>query len=130
MKIETAQKKSLLATTKTVAGHTVHTIAYGHVVWLRDTRKNKIITQGKEDDYSMAEICFAFTQDPLALQGIIGAKATKAVNDLLLSSSPATLASLFVHAAEQLTIYAKTLTTPKKAPAQESRKPAARRRKR
>ena len=130
MKTATAQKKSLLATTKTVAGHTVHTIAYGHVVWLRDTRKNKIITQCKEDDFSMAELCFAFTQDPITLQGIVGAKATKAINNLLLSSSPATLGSLFNHAAEQLSIYAKTLTTPKKATAAVSRKPAARRRKR
>ena len=130
MKTEIAQKKSLLATTKTVAGHKVHSIAYGHILWLRDVRKNKILTKSVEDDFAMAEICFAFTQDPLALQSFTGAKATKSVNDLLLSSSPATLESLFNHATEQITIYCKTLTSPKKAQAQANRKPVARRRKR
>jgi hypothetical protein len=130
MKTTTAQRKSLVATTKTIAGHTVYSIAYGHIVWLRDTRKNKVVTSGKEDDFSMAEVCFAFTQDPLVLQGITGAKATKLVNDLLLSSAINTLEDLFNHAAEQLVIYAKTLSTPKKSPAAASRKPAVRPRKR
>ena len=130
MKSNTAQKKSLIATTKTIAGHTVYSVAYGHVVWLRDIRKNKIITKSAEDDFSMAEICFAFTKDPLALQSFTGAKATKEINDLLLSSSPATLGSLFNHAAEQLEIYCSTLTTQKKTGQSVKKKPIPRARKR
>lgn len=123
---DAARRKSLTSVTKTVAGLKVWPVAYGHVLWLRDTRKNKILTRGDADDFSVAEICFAFTQDPLALQSITGAKATKAVNDMLLSGSISDLNKLFEHATEQLTIYAKTLPVAKKTPAAPRRANAAR----
>lgn len=118
--------------TKKVAGHTVWPITYGHIVWLRDLRKNKFILKQTVEDFAIAEICFAFTQEPLALQSIKGATATKRINDLLLSTSPATLTALFTHAIEQFEIHAKTLTLPKKAQAAAPprRKTAARARKR
>jgi len=130
MKTETAQIKSVVATTKTVSGVKVWPVTQGHIIWLRDTRKNKIMTGKAEDDQSMAEICFAFTKDPLVLQRIIGQSATKQVNELLIGTPVATLSALFNYAAEQLDIYIKTLTTPKKATAEVNRKPAARARKR
>lgn len=127
---EKAQLAAVMAQPKTLHGVKVWPVTQGHIIWLRETRKNKILNGKPEDDFAMAEICFAFTQDPLQLQRITGQSATKRVNELLLSSPVATLRALFTYAAEQLDIYIKTLASPKKAPAQESRKPAARARKR
>jgi len=127
---EKAQIAAVMATPKTIHGVKVWPVTQGHLTWLRSTRKNKILNGKDEDDFSMAEICFAFTQDPLPLQRITGQAATKRVNDLLVSTPVRTLKALFVYAAEQLDIYIQTLTSPKKQPAQVSRKPAARARKR
>jgi len=128
--LERAQSASVTATTKTIAGHKVWPVTHGHIIWLRDIRKNKIICGKAEDDFAMAEICYAFTQAPLPLQRIVGTKAKTAVETLLIESTPAALISLFTYASEQLEIYLKTLTAPKKQPAEASRKPAARVRKR
>lgn len=125
-----AQSSSAMATTKTVAGIKVYPVAYGHIYWLRDLRKNKILAGKDENDFAMAEICFAFTNDALSLQRLTGAPVTKRINDLLMGNSVATLSSLFEYAAEQLSIHIKTLVSPKKPTAQVSRKPAARVRKR
>lgn len=127
---EKAQLASVMAQPKTIHGVKVWPVTQGHIIWLRETRKNKILNGKEEDDFTMAEICFAFTQDPLPLQRITGQAATKRVNDLLISSPVATLRALFTYAAEQLDIYIKTLAAPKKLPAQASRKPVARVRKR
>lgn len=127
---EKAQLASVMAQPKTIHGVKVWPVTQGHIIWLRETRKNKILNGKDEDDFAMAEICFAFTQDPLPLQRITGQAATKRVNDLLISSPVATLRALFTYAAEQLDIYIKTLAAPKKLPAQASRKPVARVRKR
>lgn len=127
---EKAQLASVMAQPKTIHGVKVWPVTQGHIIWLRETLKNKILNGKDEDDFAMAEICFAFTQDPLPLQRITGQAATKRVNDLLISSPVATLRALFTYAAEQLDIYIKTLAAPKKLPAQASRKPVARVRKR
>lgn len=127
---EKAQLTAVMAITKTIHGVKVWPVTQGHIIWLREIRKNKILNGKPEDDFAMAEICFAFTQDPLPLQRITGQAATKRVNELLISSPVATLRALFTYAAEQLDIYIKTLASPKKLPAQASRKPAARARKR
>ena len=130
MTLATAQKSSAMATKKTVAGFTVYPITYGHVHWLREIRKNKILCGKAEDDFALAEICYALTKESLPLQSIKGASATKAVNDFLMSGTTAALSALFAYAAEQMEIHIKTLTAPKKQPAQANRKPVARVRKR
>ena len=122
MKSETAQSRSVTDTSKTIHGVKVWPLAYGHRSWLI-TRKNKVVL-GKDDvdDFHIAEFCFAFTKDPLALQSVKGASATKQVNDLLFSSSEAKLRALLKHAFEQVEIYQKTLVAPKKPQAATGRK--------
>lgn len=130
MTTDRAQVSSVMSGTKIVGGHKVYPITYGHIYWLNDIRKNKILQGKDENDFSMAEICFAFTQDSLSLQRLTGANATKRINALLMGSTATQLTSLFTYAAEQITIHIQTLISPKKAQAQVSRKPAARVRKR
>mgnify|MGYP000166720174 CR=1 FL=1 len=130
MTTEKAQLAAVMAQPKTIHGVKVWPVTQGHIIWLRETRKNKILNGKEEDDFAMAEICFAFTQDPLPLQRITGQVAAKRINELLIASPVSTLRALFTYAAEQLDIYIKTLVSPKKLPAQASRKPAARARKR
>lgn len=130
MTTQKAQLAAVMAQPKTIHGIKVWPVTPGHIIWLRETRKNKVLNGKPEDDFAMGEICFAFTQDPLPLQRITGQVATKRVNELLIATPVATLRALFVYAAEQLDIYLKTLASPKKLPAQASRKPAARARKR
>lgn len=129
MTIERAQKESVTATTKTIAGIKVWPISYGHITWLRE-RKNLLLTKGQASDASLAEICFAFTKDPVALQSVKGPAAIKAVNEMFLRTPISTMNSLFVYASDQIAIYLKTITSPKKAPERQSRKTASRAKKR
>lgn len=125
MTTKTAQNKSAYSQPKTVAGHKVYPAAYGHINWIVG-RKNPVMTgKGAVDDYALAEICFAFTQEPKSLQNITGANAKKRANDLLVESSPKTLIELWTYAAEQIEIYHKTLSFPKKAPAQSKNRKTA-----
>ena len=131
MTTKTAQNKSAYARIKTIGGHKAYPVSYGHINWILG-RKNPVMTgKGTVDDYALSEISFAFTQDPKALQGLKGVRAKKLVTDFLMEGTPAVLTALWTHAAEQIEIYHKTLTSPKKAPAQsKSRKTASRVRKR
>lgn len=125
MKTETAQSRSITDAPKIIHGTKVWPLAYGHRSWLIQ-RKNKVVLGSKNvDDYAIAEFCFAFTRDPLALQSIKGVAATKVVNDLLFSSSEAKLSALLKHAFEQVEIYQKTLSVPKKPQAAKGRKTRA-----
>jgi hypothetical protein len=127
---EKAQLTALMATTKTIHGVKVWPITQGHKIWLIDIRKNKILTKSQEDEFSQAELAFAFTHDPRDLQKIVGKSADNKIKDFLISTPIATLRALSVYSSDQLLIYIKTLATPKKPTAQASRKPAARARKR
>lgn len=120
------------AQTQTVAGHKAWPCAYGHINWLTE-RKNPVLAQkGKVDDYALAEICFAFTNDPKTLQTIKGAAAKARVTTFLMESTSKSLVALWTHASKQIEEYFASMTVPKKAPAQatKSRKPATRARKR
>ena len=102
------------ATPQTVASHKVYPCTYGHIHWLTE-RKNPLMTQkGNVDDYSLAEICFAFTTDPKSLQNM--------------ESTSRTLVALWTHASKEIENYFSSMTVPKKAPGQalKKRKPATR----
>jgi len=126
-----AREKSITAVCKIVGGHKVWPLAYGHMLWLRKTRKNRFVANlGNEKyqatDFDCVEFCFAFLHDPIALQSLTGVKATKQINDFLLGSTQASLSALFSYSAEQLTIYIKTQPRPKKAMAASRREHVAR----
>jgi len=121
------------ATPQTVSGHKVWPCAYGHIHWLTE-RKNPVMTQkGKVDDYSLAEICFAFTSDPKSLQSIKGPMAKAKVTTFLMESTSRSLVALWTHASKEIEAYFSTMVVPKKATAQalpRKRKPATRAQKR
>lgn len=124
--------KTAYATTQTVSGHKVWPCAYGHIHWLTE-RKNPVMTRkGNVDDYSLAEICFAFTTDPKSLQSIKGAIAKARVTTFLMESTSKSLVALWTHASKEIESYFASMVVPKKAPAQaaKNRKPATRARKR
>jgi len=121
------------ATPQAIAGYKVYPCAYGHIHWLTE-RKNPVMTKrGKAGDYALAEICFAFTNDPKSLQSIKGAAAKARVTTFLMESTSRALVALWTYASKEIENYFASMTVPKKAPAQaskKSRKPATRARKR
>jgi hypothetical protein len=120
------------ATPQIVSGHKVYPCTYGHIHWLTE-RKNPLMTQkGNVDDYSLAEICFAFTTDPKSLQNVKGAQAKARVTTFLMESTSKVLVALWTHASKEIENYFASMTVPKKVPAQaiKKRKPATRARKR
>lgn len=128
----TTKTKSAYAQPQTVSGHKAYPCAYGHIHWLTE-RKNPVMTQkGNVDDYALAEICFAFTNDPKTLQALKAATAKAKVTEFLMASSSKSLIALWTHASKEIESYFSSMVIPKKAPAQavKSRKPATRARKR
>lgn len=120
------------ATTQTIAGHTVWPCAYGHIHWLTE-RKNPLLTQkGNIDDFALAEICYAFTVEPKALQSVKGATAKSKINAFLMGATSGALIKLWTHASKEIEAYFASITTPKKdtPQAQKNRKPATQARKR
>jgi hypothetical protein len=88
--------------------------------------------KGNVDDYSLAEICFAFTTDPKSLQNIKGTQAKARVTTFLMESTSRSLVALWTHASKEIENYFSSMTVPKKVPGQaiKKRKPATRARKR
>ena len=100
----------------------------GHIMWLRDERKNKLFSNPEKmtpaDDL---ELLFAYSTHPEKLQHIKGPKATEIIRKWGLNLTHEREMKLADHATAQLQIFLKTLTVPKKPTAAPApRKPAAR----
>jgi uncharacterized protein YecA (UPF0149 family) len=121
MKTETAQIRSITDAPKMIHGIKVWPMALGHLTWLNQ-RKNKFITEGKTDDFTLAELCFCFTVHPAEIKTYQGAKATKQIEEFADCCSVQKLTALYNHAVEQLLIHIKTISHPKKAQAAKGRK--------
>ena len=132
MTTKTAQKDAAYAQSQTIGGVKVWPCAYGHIHWLT-SRKNAVITQkGKVNDFVLAEVCFALTNDPKTLQSIKGVQAKSQITSFLMESTSKTLMALWTHASKEIESYFSSMAVPKKAKAQavKNRKPATRVRKR
>jgi hypothetical protein len=126
-----AQALSVVSKPSEIDGDTLYPGTRGHIIWLRDERKNKLFHKPKEmTDFDSAEILFAYSTNPEKLQSIKGQAATAIIKKFSINLTHDREKRLSDHADEQLEKYIRTLTSPKKQPAQASRKPVARARKR
>ena len=126
-KMTTARAQSESVTDVPIEGkkYTLYPGTLGHRAWLLE-RKNKVLMTGVCDEASVVEICFAYTQEPFALQAIKGAKASELIKKFHVTLTDEEFQRLQTHAEAQLLKFIKTASVPKKAQAQASRKPARR----
>ena len=121
-----AQAKSLQTAPQTAGQDTLYPGARGHIIWLRDERKNAIFRDPKKmTSEQEIELLFAYTQDPAQLQSLRGAKATAAVKSFMLSLTHGREKRLPAHESEQLQIFLAPLALPKKTTAATPSRPAA-----
>ena len=123
-----AQSESFAPGPEITRDDTLYPGTRGHIMWLRDERKNKLFSNPEkmtpEDDL---ELLFAYSTHPEKLQHIKGSKATAIIRKFGLNLSHEREMKLADHATAQLQIFLKTLTVPKKPTAAPApRKPAAR----
>lgn len=112
----------IVATKEPLGNLTLHSGTLGHVMWLRDTMKNKCIHGGSDKEDDVCELAFAYTQEPAALQGITGQRAKHAVRQFMIRSTPDEMRRAVKHAVVQLSKYTSTKAVPKKSLAVESRR--------
>jgi hypothetical protein len=116
MKEEKQNSKSLsvIASTKEIEGIKVWPVSFGAIIWLRDVRKNKLLHGESPTEIDLAEVCFAFANNPLELSSMTKATIDKGVNDLLYGNSVKTLSALMTYCNNQLLDHINSIVVPKK----------------
>jgi hypothetical protein len=112
MKKEMTQ--AILATTKTIGGHTVYPATYGLIFWLADVRKSPAMHGKPFTLADIAELCWAFTLPSEEVEKIPAKTRAVKIKTFMHSMTPDTFNEFQKHAESEILRYFNTAVTPKK----------------
>ena len=117
MKRQKAQRESALDAPKEHKKFTLYPASFWLLEWLRDTRKNPVITGGEATIKDLGEVCYVFTIPSAELEKMPKAKLAENVNAFMHGLSAADFHLLKRHYQSEISKYFHTAVVPKKAPA-------------